>query len=568
MGLLIGSGASRSTNLNQFLGIEEFDQNLPYSVGNFVTHNGAVYRFTSSHTAGEPWDDTEAEETTNLGAVLACVGETRIKPLSADRLKEGDMLFYDRALSIYCIVPKEMVADVLASYNHVRYETNHDTYIGTFSGVAHFVARDDAAPTQDIYNNDIAATPSYYRIEIDNTQAGELKFSAKTGNGTLSTTTVTWAAGEEMSSIVSKFTAKTDSSKYITFAALTDSDGSCPGVGLALGGYGDNTMTVSGTPVSCEVIDCSTLAFLRSANPGAPAVGEKLNPDAAVTYLDKAKHHNFRGATAATNLPGLGLVGSNTVAVAMDGYNYSYRCGINFAKFKSWATTSGDDTYYDDGEGGTDDSAGHVMKKSRFDAEITNYTGSDNHHLGMKEYYTHLFNDQTGEYATLRKKYEAMYGQMETLYDAYLMSHMADPAANSGIVSSMRNKGKTQTRIKADCMNVNYNYVVVPAYPPEYNAMNYGLANSEGFQPGIYHHPEPGDLILMLRDDIRPLVNANIAASGGGTALPISSRGSCADYSANTSWYFIGAYGVLTNYNRRYNAYFRCRPSLALPLPN
>ena len=60
MGLLIGSGASRSTNLNQFLGIEEFDQNLPYSVGNFVTRNGTVYRFTGSHTAGEPWDDTEA----------------------------------------------------------------------------------------------------------------------------------------------------------------------------------------------------------------------------------------------------------------------------------------------------------------------------------------------------------------------------------------------------------------------------------------------------------------------------------------------------------------------------
>ena len=116
-------------------------------------------------------------------------------------------------------------------------------------------------------------------------------------------------------------------------------------------------------------------------------------------------------------------------------------------------------------------------------------------------------------------------------------------------------------------MNVNYNYVVVPAYPPEYNAMNYGLANSEGFQPGIYHHPEPGDLILMLRDDIRPLVNANIAASGGGTALPISSRGSCADYYANNSWCFTGSYGVLNPYYRSYTG-FRCRPSLALPLPN
>lgn len=567
MGLLIGSRGGSSTNLNQFLGIEEFNQGLGYSVGNFVTHNGTVYRFISPHTAGEAWDVSEVEETTNIGTILACVGETRIKPLSADRLKEGDMLFYDRALGRYCTVAKEMVADVLASYNHVRYETNHDTYIGTFSDVAHFTARDDAAPTQDIYSNDTASTPCYYRIEIDNTQAGELTFSANSGNGTISTTTITWEAGDSIESIVAKFTAKSNSSKYITFAALTDVDGTCPGVGLALGGYGENKMTVTGTPVACRVIDCSGYAFRRSLNPGAPAVGDKISPDAAITFLGLGVHHNFCGAAASTILSGLGLVAANTVAIAMDGFNYSYRCGINFAKFKEWATTNGDDTYYDDGEGGTNDSAGHVMKKSRFDSEVTNYTGENSHRLGMKEYYNHLYNDQTGEYATLRQKYEAMYGQMTSLYDAYLMSHMADPAANSGIVSTMRNKGKKQTQIKGDCMNVNYNYVVVPAYPPEYNALNYGIANSEGFRPGIYHHPEPGDLILMFRDDIRPLINANIAASGGGTQLPIASRGSCADYSVNNSWYFTGTIGALSNLSR-YGTNFPCRPSLALPLSN
>lgn len=38
-------------------------------------------------------------------------------------------------------------------------------------------------------------------------------------------------------------------------------------------------------------------------------------------------------------------------------------------------------------------------------------------------------------------------------------------------------------------------------------------------------------------------------------------RGSCADYSANNSWYFNGTNGVLSN-NNRYNTNFRCRPSL------
>ena len=42
-------------------------------------------------------------------------------------------------------------------------------------------------------------------------------------------------------------------------------------------------------------------------------------------------------------------------------------------------------------------------------------------------------------------------------------------------------------------------------------------------------------------------------------------RGSSADYNASNAWYFYGAYGCL-DYNYRYFSYFRCRPSLALPV--
>ena len=208
------------------------------------------------------------------------------------------------------------------------------------------------------------------------------------------------------------------------------------------------------------------------------------------------------------------------------------------------------------------------MNEATFNSGVRDYTGSDVQHLGMKDYYTHLLNDQTGEYATRRQELEAMYGQMTSMYDAYLMNHMIDPAANSGITSMMRNKGFDQTVAKADCMNVTYNYVVVPAYPPEYNAQHYGVTASEGFAPGVYYHPEPGDIGLMFRDDIMPLINANITASGGGTQLTNSLyRGSSADSYASSSWFFNGTYGSFTN-PYRYSTYFRCRPSLAsTPLP-
>lgn len=566
-GIIIGSGATRPVHPNQLLGIELFVPSKAYPVGQYVLHNNSFYRFTSAHVENTPWSDSEVKQISTLDLILQCLGDPRIKPLSADTLKVGDMLFYDRAREEYCSVAKEMVAAVLADYNSTRYETNYDTFVGTFDGKAHFVARNDAAPTQSVYSNDVAATSCFYRLEIEVGVAGSITFSAASGNASVASTTISWGTSDTLDQIVAMFTAK--NTTYITFAKLADNKG----VGLEIGGYGANTLTVTGTPTNCNVIDCSGFAFLRSKNPAAPAVGGTFNPAAAFTYLGLGVHHNFRGATARSIL-GTALVNSSSTCIAVDGYNYSYRCGVNFAKWKSWASVSGESSFFDDGEdeqtGGQHiaDPGAHVMNEATFNAGVRDYTGSDVQHLGMKDYYTHLFTDQTGEYATRRQELEAMYGQMTSMYDAYLMNHMIDPAANSGITSMMRNKGFDQTVAKADCMNVTYNYVVVPAYPPEYNAQHYGVTASEGFAPGIYYHPEPGDIGLMFRDDIMPLINANVTASGGGTQLTNSLyRGSSADYDAYYSWCFLGTSGSFGN-SGRYNTRFRCRPSLALPLPS
>lgn len=486
--------------------------------------------------------------------------DPRMLRLKATVLEAGDMLFFDKIARKYVVVKKDNVASALTSgYDTTRYETNFDSFIGALDGMAHFVARDDAAPTQSIYSNDVAATSCYYRIEIDNTQAGSITFSVASGNGSIANTTISWEANEAMATIVAKFTAKNATSNYITFAALEDGTG----VGLEVGGYGANTMTVAASE-NCTVIDCSTLAFYASENPAAPGVGGTFVPTAAWTFIGSA-HHNWRGATARAIL-GQNLVGDSTMLIANNGYNYSYRCGGNFAKSKSWASTNGESTFYDDGEGGSIANPGaHVMNEATFNLGVRDYTGEDSAHLGMKEYYTNLTTDTTGDFAALRATYEARYGQMTSMYDAYLMSHMVDPGANSGIANSMRNNGKRQAEVKADAMNVTYNYVIIPAYPPEYNAAHYGNAATEGFQAGTYYHPELGDLGLFMRDDIMATTNANIALSGGGTAIALASKGSCADYSASNSWCFSSTSGCVT-YNYRYLGVFRSRPVLALPI--
>ena len=496
-----------------------------------------------------------------MGGGSGYADDPRMLRLKATVLEAGDMLFFDKIAHKYVVVKKDNVASVLTGgYDTTRYETNFDSFIGTLDGMAHFVARDDAMPVQSLYDNTVAATSCYYRIEIDNTQAGSITFSVASGNGSIASTTISWEADEAMATIVAKFTAKNATSNYITFAGLEDGTG----VGLEVGGYGANTMTVTASE-NCTVIDCSTLAFYASENPAAPGVGGTFVPTASWTFIGNA-HHNWRGATARTIL-GQNLVGDSTTLIANDGYNYSYRCGGNFAKFKSWASVSGESTFSDDGEGGSIANPGaHVMNEATFNLGVRDYTGEDSAHIGMKEYYTHLTTDTTGDFAALRATYEARYGQMTSMYDAYLMSHMVDPGANSGIANSMRNKGKRQTEVKADAMNVTYNYVILPAYPPEYNAAHYGTAATEGFQAGTYYHPEPGDLGLFMRDDIMAATNANITLSGGGTAIVAStSKGSCADSYANYTWYFGGTYGCVS-YSTRYNGTFRSRPVLALPI--
>ena len=497
-----------------------------------------------------------------MGGGSGYADDPRMLRLKATVLEAGDMLFFDKIAHKYVVVKKDNVASVLTGgYDTTRYETNFDSFIGTLDGMAHFVARDDAAPTQSLYSNDMAATSCYYRIEIDNTQAGSITFSVASGNGSIASTTISWEADEAMATIVAKFTAKNPAaSSYIAFEAFEDGTG----VGLEVGGYGANTMTVTASE-NCTVIDCSTLAFYASENPAAPGVGGTFVPTASWTFIGNA-HHNWRGATARTIL-GQNLVDDSTTLIANDGYNYSYRCGGNFAKFKSWASVSGESTFNDDGEGGSIANPGaHVMNEATFNLGVRDYTGEDSAHLGMKEYYTHLTTDTTGDFAALRATYEARYGQMTSMYDAYLMSHMVDPGANSGIANSMRNKGKRQTEVKADAMNVTYNYVILPAYPPEYNAAHYGSAITEGFQAGTYYHPEPGDLGLLMRDDIMEVANANIALSGGGTAIVnTTSKGSCADYTAGRTWCFSSTDGCVGT-TLRYFGYFRSRPVLALPI--
>ena len=555
MGLIIGVGANRNYGALSALGINTFSSSAQYNAGDYALYKGLVYRFSVNHS-GE-WDKEHVQYVGSISDILSSPADPRMKELSAENIEVGDMVFYDKYNGKYVIVKKASIGSVLLDYNTKRYETNYDTYIGTMDGMAHFVSYKDAISQQTaLFSDDVAATSCFYRIEIDNTKDGSITFSVSNGNATITDAVVSWKAGDTMTDIATAFAV--NKKDYINFVELADSKG----VGVEVGGYGANTLTTTETN-NCSVIDCSGYAFMRSQNPSAPAVGGLFNPNVSYTYLSKGRHNNFRGATAVSIL-GNGLVGANTVLLGNSGQNYSYRSGGNFARWKMWASTNGTAELKTDGvNGSTNNSTGQVMSEAGFNANITSTASGDA--LKMYDYYNSLFSSQDAEYSALRMKYEAMYGKMTSLYDAYLMVHMVDVSANTGILADIRNKGEYQSKVKGDCMNVNYNYVIIPAYPPEYNSQQFELANSEGFSKGRYYHPEVGDLGLMFRDDIMPIINENISKVGGVQLTNSLYRGSSADYYAYTSWYFNGSHGCLNHYHRCYGI-FRCRPVLALPL--
>ena len=555
MGLIIGVGANRNYGALSALGINTFSSSAQYNAGDYALYKGLVYRFSVNHS-GE-WDKEHVQYVGSISDILSSPADPRMKELSAENIEVGDMAFFDKYNGKYVIAKKASIGSVLLDYNTKRYETNYDTYIGTMDGQAHFVSYKDAIyGNSALFSDDVAATSCFYRIEIDNTKDGSITFSVANGNATITDAVVSWKAGDTMSDIASAFAA--NKKDYISFVELADSKG----VGAEVGGYGANTLTATET-TNCSVIDCSGFAFMRSQNPSAPAVGGLFNPNVAYTYLAKGRHNNFRGATAVSIL-GSGLVGANTVLLGNSGQNYSYRSGGNFARWKIWASTSGNAELKTDGvNGSTNNSAGQVMSEAGFNANVTATASGDA--LKMYDYYNSLFSSQDAEYSALRMKYEAMYGKMTSLYDAYLMTHMVDVSANTGILADIRNKGSYQSKVKGDCMNVNYNYVIIPAYPPEYNSQQFELANSEGFSKGRYYHPEVGDLGLMFRDDIMPIINENIAKVNGVQLTNSLYRGSSADCNGSNSWFFNGTSGCLSD-TSRYHGYFRCRPVLALPL--
>lgn len=487
-----------------------------------------------------------------------------------------DILAYNKYLNRYVGIKGETFDPTVPGFSDI-YETNYDLIIGVTNGVVHAVS---TRPEPAALYGGRAAAMCYYRLTVDTTSAGSFDISTRTYSGT-----VNYSAGESVTSIYNKIRAITAANSS-TFDLTVTSDGTAIGIGT--GSYEKNNVNIynisseSGTILNHGTKGDVTLEDMSRLATKGPGVLEGTAYNADNPLMNSGTHKDYSAVSCSNTNYNIGVTQTPISACyGNGGNNYSYRTGVNYVTFKSWAnSTSNTDgsVFYSDGvNNSSNNSSGKVMRKSVFDSNVTS-SATGNAGL-MYDYYYNLTNSNEEPYKSKREQYERQYRQSidGDLYNAYIMTHMmnTDSTSASGIVGYIKNKGHDISYKKGAVLTPDYNYIYRAAYPPEYVAThNYGISDDENshFKVGMYYHPEPYDLGMFLRDDIREkIINTRrdklhpYVPEISATETTISSsyyRGSCVEYTANYTWCFVDSHGCLTG-SDRFNGLFRSRPVFA-----
>ena len=283
-----------------------------------------------------------------------------------------------------------------------------------------------------------------------------------------------------------------------------------------------------GTYVGIAVNTYSASTFTISSDSGVEY--EDLSKQCWVDGVKQTEVHRGWQNTAIGSLS-LGLtsfIAANTVQYSKAGYNNSYRCGANFAKWKSWASANGNASYV--AESDVD-----IMKQTAFEACATGTADA-----------------------------QAVYAKYNGDYDAYLRAHMikVEDVHAGGVEYIGYGRGLEQTKLLASVMTLDLDGNRVPAFPAAYYANTAYVSGDDAMAAGKWQMPNNTDLGMFMEDTTYALVRSALSKIGG-TALANSDYiWSVSEYDSYTAWSYYGYYGSVT-YGVKYNS-FSVRPLLAL----
>lgn len=346
------------------------------------------------------------------------------------------------------------------------------------------------------------AVPNYYMITPDLAQAGSFNWSV-TVNGSAKSGSVSWSAGATIDSLVSQMTAV---ASY--FVAKGNK------IGVTITAYSGTEFTISNA--SNATIENYAKLYTKVAG-----------------VAQSETHRSFQTMSVASMFASLGWAGSTTDQYAKNGYNLSFKCGGNLAKFKSYVNANGSAVYVADNDTttyGMKESAFNALAESTVEAEI------------------------------------ALYNKYGGSWDAYMKARMYKLDFNGGVDRLYYNNGLEMTAKLASITTKNLDGDWVAAYPAAYNAYNHSVVvgGETLVAANEAHLPTNHEIAMFMEDSMMAAINRALAKIGG-TALTNSGYyWSVSEFSANSAWYYNGYIGTVYG-SSEYNT-SQVRPVLAFAL--
>ena len=339
-----------------------------------------------------------------------------------------------------------------------------------------------------------------YRLYCDTSVNGAFNWSV-TINGTAKSGSVSWSAGDTLDSIVTQLNSGAVQT-YLVFSHNSNDNF----IRIVKGGYSNSKFTLSN--VSNATLDDLSLYT-------------RING-----VQQSESHREWQAQTVDSMFPNSGFLPANTAQYARNGYNLSYRCGANLAKYKSYWRTNGSASYV------AENSIGRMSE-----AGFNNLNGSST------------------------AAHQALYDKYQGSWDNYMEAGMVqiDDTYTGGIEYQSYDNGDVQNAFLASVETMTFDGSYVRAFPAAYAA-----ASVTDSDLGAFHLPTNHEIAVFMRDDVMAKINTAFSYLSSATAL--SNGGyywSVAQYSSSYSWFYYGG-GALARNGKGYT--YSARALAYLPL--
>ena len=327
-----------------------------------------------------------------------------------------------------------------------------------------------------------------YRLQCTTSAAGGFTW-AVTINGTAKGGTVSWSAGATLDSIVSQMNTQGAVSTYLVFSHESNESF----IRIRKGGYSNSTFTITN----------ATGATLTDLS-----LNTKINGVAQAQ-----SHRDWQAQDTAALFPNSGFTPANTAQYAKNGFNLSYWCGGNLARYKAYTEASGSATYI------AESTVGARMKPSAFAA----LNGS-----GVAEQ-------------------QALYDKYNGSWDAYMEASMVaiDDEHTNGVEYKSYNDGDKQSQFLASVTTEDFDGSYIHAYPCAWAAAQ----KTDTRNVLVFNMPTEHELAVFMEDAKMAKINTALAVISG-TALSAASGSyywSVARFDSGSSWFYNGDGGILRN---------------------